>query len=185
MSRVKRLVITAICIALCVVLPIAFHALPNAGRVFSPMHIPAILCGLTCGPVAGLICGAAGPLLSSLITGMPMMPMVPTMMLELAAYGFLSGLLMRYVRTKKVMADLYICLVGAMLGGRIISGLAALLFFQAGSYTMAAWTASYFINSFPAIILQLAIIPSIVFALEKAGLIQKRYSKNEKSVVNG
>jgi len=185
MSNVRKLVITAICIALCIVLPLAFHTLPNAGRMFSPMHIPALLCGLACGPFFGMLCGATGPLLSSLLTGMPMMPMVPTMMLELAAYGFLSGLLMRFIRTKSVMADLYICLLAAMLGGRIISGLAAWLFFQAGSYTMAAWTASYFVNSFPAIILQLAVIPSIVFALEKAGLMQKRYSAEIKDTVNG
>ena len=40
MSQVKRAMITAVCIALCVVLPMAFHSIQNAGAIFCPMHIP-------------------------------------------------------------------------------------------------------------------------------------------------
>ena len=71
MTSVKKSIITAVCIALCVVLPQAFHAIPNAGTIYCPMHIPVLLCGLVCGWSYGLLCGIAGPLLSSLITGMP------------------------------------------------------------------------------------------------------------------
>lgn len=46
MSQVKRAMITAVCIALCVVLPMAFHSIQNAGAIFCPMHIPVLLCGL-------------------------------------------------------------------------------------------------------------------------------------------
>ena len=66
MSYVKKSIITAACIALCVILPMAFHAIPNGGSIFSPMHIPVLLCGLICGPLFGLLCGIAGPCLSSL-----------------------------------------------------------------------------------------------------------------------
>lgn len=41
MSQVKRAMITAVCIALCVVLPMAFHSIQNAGAIFCPMHIPS------------------------------------------------------------------------------------------------------------------------------------------------
>ena len=37
MSQVKRAMITAVCIALCVVLPMAFHSIQNAGAIFCPM----------------------------------------------------------------------------------------------------------------------------------------------------
>ena len=73
MSQVKRAMITAVCIALCVVLPMAFHSIQNAGAIFCPMHIPVLLCGLLVGWPYGLLCGLAGPLLSSLLTGMPAM----------------------------------------------------------------------------------------------------------------
>ncbi len=76
-TTVKKAIITAICIALCVVLPQAFHAIPNAGSIYLPMHIPVLLCGLVCGWPYGLLCGLAGPLLSSLFTGMPAAAYLP------------------------------------------------------------------------------------------------------------
>lgn len=45
----KKSVITAMCIALCIVFPIALHLIPNAGTLLSPMHLPVLLCGLVCG----------------------------------------------------------------------------------------------------------------------------------------
>ena len=43
MTNVKKIIITAALSALCVVLPMAFHAIPNAGVLISPMHIPAFI----------------------------------------------------------------------------------------------------------------------------------------------
>ena len=71
LSSVKKTIITALCTALCVVLPIAFHAIPNAGAVFSPIHIPVLLCGLLLSWPYGLLCGILGPVFSSILTGMP------------------------------------------------------------------------------------------------------------------
>ena len=93
MNNTRRLVMSALCVALGLVLPLAFHAVPNAGQVFLPMHIPVLLCGLICGPVYGLVCGALTPFLSSVLTGMPPSSMLPGMMCELATYGLVGGLL--------------------------------------------------------------------------------------------
>ena len=175
MSPVKKYIITAVCIALCVVLPQAFHAIPNAGSIYCPMHIPVLLCGLICGWQYGLLCGIAGPLVSALITGMPPAAVLPGMLVECAAYGALTGLMMQLVHTKKVYPDLYISLLVAMLGGRIISGIAKALIFSAGSYSMTAWVTGSFVTSLPGIIVHLVLIPSIVYALMKAKLIPARY----------
>ena len=175
MSTVKKSIITAVCIALCVVLPQAFHAIPNAGSIYCPMHIPVLLCGLICGWQYGLLCGIAGPLMSALITGMPPAAVLPGMLVECAAYGALTGLMMQLVHTKKVYPDLYISLLVAMLGGRIISGIAKALIFSAGSYSMTAWVTGSFVTSLPGIIVHLVLIPSIVYALMKAKLIPARY----------
>ena len=67
LSRIKCLTITALCVALCVVLPMAFHMIPNAGSVMLPMHIPVLLCGLVCGWPYGLLRGVLGPLVSSAV----------------------------------------------------------------------------------------------------------------------
>lgn len=179
MSSVKKSIITASCIALCIVLPMAFHAIPNAANIYCPMHVPALLCGLVCGWPMGLLCGIAGPVLSSVFTGMPPMAYLPSMVVELAAYGFFAGLVITLLRTGSLYADLYISLVASLLAGRILAGVAKALIFSAGKYSLAAWTTSYFITSLPGLIIQLALIPSIVVALEKAQLIPVRYVKND------
>ena len=48
-STTKKLVSCALCIAIGVLLPMAFHVIPNAGSIFLPMHIPVLICGLFCG----------------------------------------------------------------------------------------------------------------------------------------
>ena len=175
LTGVKKTVYTAICIALCVVLPIAFHAFPNGGSVFSPMHIPALLCGLICGAKYGLLCGLLGPLLSSLLTGMPGPAYMPQMMIELAAYGFFTGLLSSVIRTGRGFADMMISLIAAMLIGRVIAGVSRALIFARGSYSMSAWIASYFLNALSGIVMHLILIPAVIYALQKARLIPERY----------
>ena len=171
MSNTKRLILAGLCVALGIVLPIAFHSIANAGSILLPMHIPVLLCGLLCGWPYGLACGVLAPLLSSLITGMPPMAFLPSMLCELAVYGFVSGLLMRYVKTGKLLADLYISLVGAMLLGRLVLGLLNAVLFRAGEYSVALWTTSASVTALPGIVIQLAVIPVLVFALKKSNLI--------------
>ena len=42
-SITKKIVSCALCIALGVLLPMAFHVIPNAGSIFLPMHIPVLI----------------------------------------------------------------------------------------------------------------------------------------------
>lgn len=177
LSYVKKAILTAACIALCVVLPMAFHAIPNAGNIYCPMHMPVLLCGLVCGWPFGLLCGVAGPALSSLFTGMPSMAYLPSMVIELAAYGLIAGFLMQVIHTKKLLGDLYISLIAALLAGRIAAGASRALIFAAGSYSIGAWATSYFVTALPVLVIQLALLPAIAFALEKARLIPVRYPK--------
>ena len=97
---VRDLTAAAVCLALCMVLPFLTGQIPEIGSMLSPMHIPVLLCGLACGWPFGLICGILGPILSSLLTGMPPAAMLPSMMVECAAYGCVTGLMMKLVRTE-------------------------------------------------------------------------------------
>ena len=180
---IKKSIITALFISLCVVLPMAFHLIQISGSIFCPMHIPVLLCGLICGWKLGLICGLTGPLLSCLLTGMPSVTTLPAMTVELSVYGLITGLMMTLVHTKRIYTDLYASLITAMLAGRIAAGIIRALTFMfftyvaADTFSISVWTTSYFITSFPGIVTHLIIIPSIVFALTKARLIPTRYPK--------
>lgn len=179
MSYVKRTCICAVCIALCYVLPLAFHAF-GAGTVFLPMHIPVLLCGMICGWSYGAFCGIAGPLISHALSGMPPATALVSMLPELCVYGLACGLLLRFIRTKSTYADLYIALISAMLLGRIAGGAARVLFYLSGasgmtglSFSMLAST--YFVEGLPGIAIQLLVLPTLVFTLMKARLIPERY----------
>ena len=176
LTPVKKMVFTAACAALCLVLPMAFHTVPNAGTIFLPMHIPVLLCGLICGWPYGGVCGIVGPLLSSMITGMPPAAMLPSMMVECCAYGFTTGLLMKYVRTKHATVDLYISLVSAMAVGRLLAGFAKAWIFTPG-VSPFAWVTTSLVSGIPGIAIQLVLMPMVVFALTKAKLIPARYCK--------
>ena len=91
---IRRMVTTAVCLALCMVLPFLTGQIPQIGSALSPMHIPVLLAGFLCGPWWAMAVGAVAPLLRFALFGMP--PIFPTgvaMCFELAAYGLVSGLL--------------------------------------------------------------------------------------------
>lgn len=175
-SSIKRLCITAVCLALCCVLPMAFHSV-GLGSALSPMHIPVLLCGIVCGGWYGLVCGIVGPILSSVITGMPQMPMLIRMIPELAVYGLATGLAMRYIRTGKNALDLYLSLIIAMILGRIVGGIASAIFYMGSgeAYSIAIWASSYFVTAVPGIVAHLVLVPVLALTLTKAGLVPKRY----------
>lgn len=178
LSSVKKITITAVCLALCCVLPIAFHSF-GLGQAFSPMHIPVLLCGLVCGCWCGACCGIAGPILSCIITSMPGVTGLVGMVPELAVYGFVGGLLMKLIRTKHLFADIYLSLAVAMIAGRIVGGIANALFYlgNGNTYSLGIWVTSYFVNAVPGIVCHLVVVPLLVFTLSKAKLIPQRYSK--------
>ena len=44
--------------------------------------------------------------------------------------------------------------------------------------TLAVWTTEYFVAALPGVIIQLVLVPGIVYALTRARLIPERYNKN-------
>ncbi len=180
-SHVKNITVCAMCVALCYVLPLLFHA-TGVGSAFSPMHIPVLLCGLVCGGVYGGICGILGPLLSSLLSGMPPVLMLTRMIPELFAYGLIAGICMRYMKVGNSVADTYISLIAAMCVGRIVGGIATFVFYKvtANAYNFSMWFASYFAEAVPGIIVQLIVVPLLVLTLQQARVIPPRYQKTGK-----
>jgi hypothetical protein len=176
-STTKRISLCAMCIALCYVLPVAFHSV-GLGSILSPMHIPVLLCGLICGGWSGLICGIIGPAISSLLSGMPPLMMLLRMIPELCAYGFVCGFMMK-IHTGKTVSDVYLSLTIGMIAGRLMGGIASAVFYTitTGVYSVALWFTSYFAESIPGIIAHLILIPILYLTMEKARVIPSRYGK--------
>jgi len=171
MNNTRKLVLTAMFIAIGVVLPQAFHMIPNAGSVILPMHIPVLISGFALGPVYGLVCGILTPLLSHLIFTMPPAPVLPGMLCELAVYGLTTGLFSRLLKIENSLVKNYAVLILSMLCGRVTYGILNALIFRAGSYSMNAWLSAAFITAIPGIIIQLVLIPILVDRLKAAHLI--------------
>lgn len=169
---VQTLVKAAVCLALCLVLPFLIGQIPQVGAALSPMHIPVLLCGYLCGgPVAALV-GFIAPLFRHLLFGMPPFPACLSMAFELAAYGFFSGLFYRLLPKKTV--NLYVSLIGAMIAGRLVWGVAQTVVFglTGKSFTLALFWAGAFVNAVPGIICHIVLIPLLVMALRKAGALE-------------
>jgi Protein of unknown function (DUF1393). len=171
MTKTKKIVVTGLMVALAVVLPVAFHSVPNAGKIFLPMHVPVLLAGFIVGPIYGLICGVLSPLLSSLITGMPPIAMLPAMVLELASYGFFSGLFVRLIKSPSAVLNIYLSLITSMLIGRLLSGVINATLLQVGKYSIKIWLTASFVTALPGILIQLALIPILIFTLKRTQLI--------------
>lgn len=163
-----RMVLTALFLALAMVLPLLTGQLKQLGQAFCPMHIPVLLCGFFCGPWYGLVVGLIAPLLRFLIFGMP--PLMPTgiaMCFELGAYGLASGLLYRLLPRKRI--NIYLSLIGAMLIGRAVWGAVQIVLLGLGKieFGWSAFLAGAFVNSIPGILVQLILIPILVMVLSK------------------
>ena len=171
-NALLRMTATAMCLALAMVLPFFTGQLRELGQALSPMHLPVLLCGLLCGWPYGLVCGFVAPLLRSLCFGMPaLVPHAIGMAFELAGYGFLTGLLYRLLPKK--LPYLYLSLVGGMIFGRITGGIFKLVMLGLGwipQYSMALFWSGYIVGTLPGMLVQILLIPLLVLALRKAGL---------------
>lgn len=184
-TSVKTLVLSAMFLALGLVLPFLTGQIPEIGSMLLPMHIPVFLCGLICGWKYGAAVGVIVPLLRSMIFSRPVMfPNAVSMALELMTYGLVAGLLYGLSRHQCIIA-LYRSMIIAMLSGRAVWGAAQVIFLTASkkTFTWGAFAAGAFLEAIPGIIVQLVLIPTIMLALHKTGLVPfKRHERaHEKS----
>ncbi|MBQ9082910.1 MAG: ECF transporter S component [Clostridia bacterium] len=171
-SPLLKLTFSAMFLAIGMVLPFFTGNIPEIGASLCPMHIPVLLCGYICGAPWGTMVGMVLPLLRSAVIHMPpMMPTAAAMAFELAAYGLVAGLFPRSFVRKP--AGLYVSLLTAMTAGRIVWGLAsAVLYASMGSaFSWALFAAGAVLNALPGIVLQLILIPAVIYALTHARLI--------------
>ena len=147
-----------------------------------PMHIPVLLCGLICGWQYGGVVGFFLPLLRYALFAMPPMPVGLAMTVELAAYGVVAGAL--YQRSKwKCLFALYRALILAMIAGRLVWAAARVVMVGLVDvpFSWEIFLSGALLTAIPGIILQLLLIPAVMLALGRAGLVPFRKKAGEEA----
>ncbi len=162
----KHYLYGAFFLALAVLVPQLFHLTGVGGTIFLPMHIPVILAGMLVCPMIGLYVGIIAPIISHLLTGMPPIspPILPLMVIELGAYGFVAGLLHKIFKK-----NIYLSLFFSMVIGRTMLGAAAFIMMRFFGLKIdpIVYVKGAIATGIPGIILQLALIPVLVFMIER------------------
>lgn len=172
-QHIRALVLAAMFLALGIVLPFFTGQIPQIGSMLLPMHLPVLVCGLICGWQYGTVVGFVLPLMRMSMFGMPPLLTAVAMAFELAAYGGIAGFLYNRSRWQCVVA-LYRSLVIAMIGGRIVWGTVRVLMTGVAgeAFTWQMFMAGAFLNAIPGIILQLVLIPALMVALHRTGMVR-------------
>ena len=169
-TAIKNKCITVIlAIASAVILPQLFHAVGIVsgtgnllGAAFLPMHLPVFLAAFLGGPAVGLVSGCVSPVISFFISGMPAAGVLPFMVLELAAYGLVGGLL----SNKKM--PVFGKLIITQVAGRAVRALAVIIAIyvldNTGIQLASIW--NMVTAALPGILLQWALIPLLMYRME-------------------
>jgi len=170
-TDIRSYVFTFVFVALAVLVPWVFHQYHLAGPTYLPMHIFVLIAGLIFGWRTGLIVGVLTPLVSYSVSGMPVLTILPQIVVEISIYGLVAGLLREKLNMPVVWS-----LLGAMIAGRIALCLAvSAIYLVAGEIysplgpesnpLIVVW--STFKQGWPGIIIQLALIPLIIWLVAK------------------
>ena len=156
-----RTVAGAVAIAAAVALPQVVHLAgggPGLAQALLPMYLPVMVVGLLAGPQVGLAVGLLAPLASFGLTGMPALPLLPSIVVQLAVFGLVAGLVgrMRWhvgVKTLVILASGNLARLGFVL--------------VAGLVTQAAWASSpalwwtALVVGLPGLAIQCVVVPLV------------------------
>ena len=171
MKTTKKMTLSALMLALALVLPFLTAQIQSIGKMLLPMHLPVLLAAYVVGGPWAMLVGAVAPLLRHLIWGMPPLVNAIGMTAELAAYGLVAGVV--YHKSGKTNKDVFVSVIIAMVAGRIVWGIVNFAVQSAlgNPFTLKMFMAAALFNAIPGIILQLVAIPLLVAALKKYRLI--------------
>ncbi len=165
-TDIRSYVFTSVFVSLAVFTPWVFHQFYLAGPTFLPMHIFILGAGLLFGWRAGLVVGLFAPLSSYVVSGMPVLMVMPQIMVELSFYGLVAGFLRERFNLRVIWS-----LIGAMIAGRLALYLAVIIIYFIGGeiYSPLGSEANPFAvfwsvtrQGWPGIVIQLVSIPLII-----------------------
>lgn len=168
MNKTKEVLLSGLLLATGILLPIVFHMFSLTGPITLPMHIPVLIGGFLLSPQYALPLGILTPIISGLLTGMPVMfPMAVIMAFELGVYGLTASL-----ATRKFNLSVIPSLIISMITGRIAAGLTVAALVQLFSIKMnpIMFIKGAVITGLPGIIIQLLFIPELIYSIKETYL---------------
>ncbi len=178
-DSIKNLTLSAMFLAMGIVLPFFIGQIPQIGSMLLPMHIPVFLCALICGWRYGVPIAVILPILRSVLFGRPnMYPEAIAIAFEMAAYAFVAGFLYSHSRWQCIKA-LYKCLFTSMIVGRIIRGVVqlTLLGINGAVFTFKTFFFGVVLYGIPGIVLQLVLIPTIMVICHRTKMVRFKRKK--------
>lgn len=170
MSKLNKLVISSILMSLGIVLALVVHATLGilGGQMFLPLHFPIMFIGFLCGMRYGIICGILLPLLNFVLFGRPPFPSNVAMALELLTYGGIVGLFRNKIN------PIFTLLI-AIFAGRVVNLFSTLTIcgINNSPFAITSFLSMNFVTGLSGIVIQLILIPSVIYALYKAELIEE------------
>jgi hypothetical protein len=158
-TKTKEAVFAAVFTTLAVYAPMLVHHFGGvaAGRIFLPMPFFILAAGLFLGWRVGLAAGIMSPIVSFLISGMPMANILPFITVQLCFYGFMAGVL-------RSRFNAWLSIAGALLTGLLAGGISVFLFSKLGAI---GFTLSAVRDGWIGIAIQLLFLPLTLFFLQK------------------
>ena len=108
---------TALFIGCNLLLPQAFHLIPQGGIRFAPLSLVILAGAYKLGWKVGLLTAIASPLVNHLLTGMPAWGVLPVMVLKLMVLAMVAGLSAQYFKKATLPLIIGVVLLAEMLGG--------------------------------------------------------------------
>ena len=144
-----------------VAIPLVVHWIhPSAGPVFQPMFFIILLAGLMLGWRAGLLVGIATPLVSFLLSGMPLLPILPRVLIEGMCYGLIAGVVRERYNLNTITS-----VTIAIIAGHLVTVAVLLLVYGYGTPALSGMGDAVTLG-WPGIVLQIILLPSILKLLE-------------------
>ena len=162
MKLTKRLLLTVLMLAITVLIPsiLPYHHI--FGKMLQPMHTPVLLSAYIVGGPLAMVIGAVAPLIRHAMVGMPAMSVAIPMCFELATYGIVTGIV--YKLSSHRGRSIVKSLLAGMVAGRIVWGVVSNVI---NNTTFGTIMSDVFVNAIPGIILQIFVVPLIIYGLKK------------------